>query len=174
MRHLMKHHHSSVCQVLQLMPQLPITFPILVRHLTSVLRLIETIFSLLKVLESPYTYKRIYLWHYYKWELNLGHSSRKSKRKLFTAQARTLQHPPPRSGPGTGVCWRPPCWGQRWTPPASSRFVLRWKEFYYFALLHFFTKFGEGNLWKFRWHLYLLQLHNSTSIPIIFCTEEKY
>ena len=73
MRHLMKHHHSSVCQVLQLMPQLPITFPILVRHLTSILRLIETIFSLLKVLESPYTYKRIYLWHYYKWELNLGH-----------------------------------------------------------------------------------------------------
>ena len=73
MRHLMKHHHSSVCQVLQLMPQLPITFPILVRHLTSILWLIETIFSLLKVLESPYTYKRIYLWHYYKWELNLGH-----------------------------------------------------------------------------------------------------
>ena len=89
MRHLMKHHHSSVCQVLQLMPQLPITFPILVRHLTSILRLIETIFSLLKVLESPYTYKRIYLWHYYKWELNLGHSSRKSKRKLFTTQSIT-------------------------------------------------------------------------------------
>ena len=169
MRHLMKHHHSSVCQVLQLLPQLPITFPILVRHLAEAfdiwhltwinrnnILLVKSGWKFLKAYLS--IYNDIIINGHWIWDIhpekqaeavyNPGkdtHSTHlhdlvlalESADVLLVEDRDELRQPP------RDLC----CAEKRsFISLISNAFPQNMEK-------------ATCNLWKIRWHLYILQLH---------------